>query len=250
MVLKSRLSPFELWFPFLDKSKKSLTAILSRAGPTMSLRFEFDIVTQGHILCIDKVLNDMGICGSTLLYYNNAQIIQTCGGGTYNKWFGVSRHIGAFGNIKAPINTKSVEAKMDYVVGASMLISKILLNDVGIMSEDYFLYFEDIDWSTRAKNNYILGYAPDSIVYHKEGESSGAGRNSKQKSMLSDYYSIRGRLLFTRKFTPFALPTVYLGLLATIFNRIVRRQYDRVGMIIKLSLNYHKTDKYYKGLTK
>lgn len=190
-----------------------------------------------HLVNRMKEKPEAGICGSTLIYYDKPDIIQACGGGTYNKWFGFSRHIGAFNDFNKPIDQKSVETKMDYVVGSSMLIPKKFLEDVGLMSEEYFLYFEEIDWATRAKKNYTLAYAPESIVYHKEGVSSGAGNNPKQKSVYSDYFFIRSRLLYTRKFYPFVLPTVYLGLLLTIFNRIVRRQYKRVVMIIKIIFN-------------
>jgi len=193
--------------------------------------------TLSHLVKRIGKSNDIGMCGSTLLYYDKQHIIQAYGGGIYNKWFGFSRHIGAFNDFNKPIDQKSVETKMDYVVGSSMIIPKKFLEDVGLMSEEYFLYFEEIDWATRAKKNYTLAYAPESIVYHKEGISSGAGNNPKQKSAYSDYFFIRSRLLYTRKFYPFVLPTVYLGLLLTIFNRIVRRQYKRVVMIIKIIFN-------------
>lgn len=37
------------------------------------------------------------------------------------------------------------------------------------MAEDYFLYFEELDWATRARRRYTLGYAPQSIVSHELG---------------------------------------------------------------------------------
>jgi GT2 family glycosyltransferase len=197
-----------------------------------------------HLVKKSETDSNVGICGSTLLYYDNTDMVQAYGGGTYNKWLGFSGHLGLLKNIGEYINSERIESRMDYVVGASMLVSNKFLRDIGMMSEEYFFYFEDIDWAARAKSRYRLAYAPASIVYHKEGESSGAGNNPDQKSLLSDFYFIRSRLLFTRKFFPYALPTVYIGLLVTIFNRITRRQYDRVGMVIKLLFNAGKHDKY------
>lgn len=52
-----------------------------------------------------------------------------------------------------------------------------------LMSEDYFLCFEELDWATRAKGLYSLAYAPNSIVYHKEGASIGSNRERKDKSL-------------------------------------------------------------------
>ena len=50
----------------------------------------------------------------------------------------------------------------------------------------------------------------------------------------SDYFQIRGRIILTRKFFPFALPGVYLSLLVTMVRRLWRRQWKRVGMILKI----------------
>ena len=36
-----------------------------------------------------------------------------------------------------------------------MLISRDFLDGVGLMSEDYFLYGEEIDWATRAKGTFL-----------------------------------------------------------------------------------------------
>jgi hypothetical protein len=41
---------------------------------------------------------------------------------------------------------------------------------------------------------------------------------------------------FTRRFYPYALPTVYLGLLIALVNRLRRRQWGRVGLILKIML--------------
>lgn len=40
---------------------------------------------------------------------------------------------------------------MDYVVGASMFVRKTFIEEVGYMSEDYFLYFEELDWILEVK---------------------------------------------------------------------------------------------------
>jgi GT2 family glycosyltransferase len=178
--------------------------------------------------------SDAGICGSTLLYYAKPHVVQAYGGGIYNKWFSYSRHIGAGNNSNMSINADSVESRMNYVVGASMFLPRKFLREIGLMEEQYFLYFEDLDWATRAKKRYKLAFAPASIVYHSEGKSTGAGDNPWRKSLMSDYYFIRSRLMFTRKFYPAALPTMYLGLVVTILRRLIRRQYGRVWMIIRL----------------
>jgi GT2 family glycosyltransferase len=165
-----------------------------------------------------------GLCGSTVIFYHKPDTILAAGGGTYNKWFGTSRHL----------EENRIIRKMAYVSGASLLVSKSFLQDIGLISERYFLYFEELDWAVRARGEYELTYASRSIVYHKEGRSIGSSSKPQEKSFTADYYSMRGRILFTRKFYPRALPTVYLGLLVALFNRIRRRQPDRVKMLLNI----------------
>lgn len=182
---------------------------------------------------------NIGMCGSTLLYYDKPHKVQALGGATFNKWFAVPKHIGIGKDFCISFDKKEIEKKMDYVAGASMLVSKAFLKDVGLICEDYFLYFEEIDWATRAKGKFRLAYAPDSIVYHKEGKTIGANSNKKnQKSYISDYYIIKNRLLFTYKYYKYFLPTVYGGLFISIFNRIRRKQINRIWMILRLFFNF------------
>jgi len=168
----------------------------------------------------------LGICGSKLMYYQNPTQVQALGG-KYNKFLGTSCHI-----------VKSEDLlNMDYVVGASMLVSKTFIETIGFMQEDYFLYYEDLDWAVRGKKLFKLECNLNSVVYHKEGASTGGNTKDKDtKSKISDYYSIRNRVLFTKKYFMWYLPTVYLGLIMTIVNRVRRKQYSRVWMILKILL--------------
>jgi GT2 family glycosyltransferase len=75
-----------------------------------------------------------------------------------------------------------------------------------MMQEDYFLYFEELDWATRGSGRFRLGYAPKSIVYHKEGAS--IGTDASGGSALSIYYLFRNRIRFTHRFAPAHLMTV------------------------------------------
>ena len=184
-----------------------------------------------------------GICGSTLLYYSMPDKVQARGGAKYNKWLGTTQMLGAFTQAGVSVEAHTLELKMAYISGASMLVSKPFLQQIGLMREDYFLYFEEIDWAMRAKGHYQLCYAPGSIVYHKEGGSMGT--NSlvpKEKSVTADYYTVRNRLLFTRYFFPWYLPFIYIGLLPVLFNRLRRRQWQRVSMILSLACGIHKSE--------
>lgn len=165
--------------------------------------------------------NKIGICGSKLVYYDSRLKIQAIGG-VYNKVTGIPRHI---------VQEKDI-CKLDYVVGASMLVSRKFLEEVGLMNEEYFLYYEELDWAMRSKGKFKLSCAFESIVYHKEGESTGG--KERNRSEISDYYGIRSRILFTKRYFPKYLITVYFFLIGSVFNRMIRRQYRRIWMILKI----------------
>ena len=176
-----------------------------------------------------------GICGSKIISYHDPDKVQSLGGCRFNKWLGISGHIGAKTAASSAVDKPAVLRQMAYVTGASMLVTQQFLNDVGLMDERYFLYYEEIDWVIRANSRYSLEFAPDSVVYHKEGASTGTTR-----SYFADFYSIQSRILFTRQHFPYALPTVYLGLVCAIFNRIRRNQWDRVALILRMAAGFSR----------
>lgn len=175
-----------------------------------------------------------GLGGSTLLHYGDRGRIQALGGGWYCKWLGLAWHLGRLGRWPRKVERDAVERRMSYPVGASLMVSRAFLREVGLMSEEYFLYFEELDWVLRAKARFALVYAPESVVYHKVGASIGTSSNPGKKSLACDYWNARNRIFFTARFFPRALPTVYLVLLGTLSTRILLGRWDRVGMLLRL----------------
>ncbi len=78
--------------------------------------------------------------------------------------------------------------------GAAMMIPMELIAKVGVMSELFFLYYEELDWAARFKHaGYEISYVGTAEVYHKESVST--GKNSAFKT----YYLYRNRLLYIRR---------------------------------------------------
>lgn len=85
--------------------------------------------------------------------------------------------------------------KTDYASGACMMVDSKVFKKIGIFDDDYFLYWEDADLSTRAKGaGFKVLYTPEAHLWHKNAGSSRVGGH------LHDYYLTRNRLLFGRKF--------------------------------------------------
>jgi GT2 family glycosyltransferase len=151
---------------------------------------------------------------------------------------GRNRHIGEFKPVSAADDRARVEGQLGYIVGASLLISRRFLGSIGLMNEDYFLYFEELDWATRAKGKFFQGYAPGSIVFHKQGNSIG-GKSLKRNSqpeesfIISDFYSIRNQIRFTRRYYPQYLPVVASTVAWRLLKRIVAGKRKRVRSVIQ-----------------
>lgn len=93
--------------------------------------------------------------------------------------------------------------------GTSLLLSREMLNDIGLFDESFFMYFEDADLSWRGqKAGWKFYYSPDSVVLHEHSGSS------KEHSDFWTFYVTRNRLLIMWKHASLVLAIrVYLTFL-------------------------------------
>jgi GT2 family glycosyltransferase len=112
--------------------------------------------------------------------------------------------------------------------GAAMLIPKLVVETVGMMDENYFLYYEELDWSQSIKKaGFTIAVDTQSSLFHKESQSVGEGE-------LKSYLMARNRILYMRKFSkPFQLITFWLFFLGIaspwyIFQCVVKRKYSHI----------------------
>lgn len=200
---------------------------MNQAGSEFVWLLNNDTVVDAHALAnaVKRMRQDsrIGLCGSTLVYYHHRDTVQSLGGAVYSRWTGRARHLGAFSLLsEVPAEPGGVEGRMSYVIGAAMMVRREFIDIVGLMQDDYFLYYEEIDWAIRGAKQFRLGYAPDSIVYHKEGASIGTSANGG--SVLSVYYLFRNRLRFTARYFPLYSPTVFMYAIWDIFKMVVKGQ--------------------------
>jgi len=81
-----------------------------------------------------------------------------------------------------------------YGHGAAMMVRKDVIDEVGLMPEHYFLYYEELDWSVQiVRAGYYIRYEPKGVIYHKESMTVG------KMSPLKTFYINRNRILFMRK---------------------------------------------------
>ena len=84
-----------------------------------------------------------------------------------------------------------------YVHGGAMMVPRKVIAEVGPMPENFFLYYEEFDWSEHIKRaGYKIYYQPKSLIYHKESMTAG------KSSPLKTFYLTRNRILFMRRNSP------------------------------------------------
>jgi hypothetical protein len=172
-------------------------------------------------------------------------VIQCASGSHLNKWLGrLSTGLGNGQPDQGQFDVEEVD--VDFVTGSCMFTSAAFVEEVGLLAEEYFLYYEEPDWAERGRRagDWQLGYAWKARVYHKEGASTGGGTHRRKSvSLLSDFYFVRSRVLYTRKFNARYLLTVYLGLLLAMASRAWNGQWNRILMILKVMLKPIRTYK-------
>lgn len=159
--------------------------------------------------------------GSLVYFYSDPDVVQALGGSRFNKRTGIaSQTLGRFQRRNDRVNHAQMAQSLDYITGCTWLLPIAFLQEVGLMEESYFLYYEEIDWTMRAGHRYGITYAPASVVYHKEGSSIGSKTIHRAPSLLAEYYMTRSKVRFMRRFFPWKLPVVYVFSLAQAINRM------------------------------
>jgi GT2 family glycosyltransferase len=134
----------------------------------------------------------------------------------------------------------------DHIAGCAMLVRSEVIETVGYMDEDYFLYREETDWMIRASRlKWEIAVAAKSKIWHKGAASSG------YKSSLNEYYNTRNTLKVIRRFYPFQyiwIVSIYIfyRLAAFIFGRDSPRKYERFIACLK-GFNDHLHSNYGKA---
>lgn len=191
----------------------------------------------GQILRMFQARPQLGMCGTIVKHYFDPEIVQALNGSRFHLLTGASKSIGGGKPLSSRVSPKEVVEQTDFVLGASLAVSRTFLEKVGLMSEDYFLYYEEIDWATRNRNYqqppFETGFARGAVVYHKEGGSIGSGGRRGKRSAMSDYYLLRARFIFYRKYYPVLLPLQWLLAGGQVCRRLLRREPAKAVALLK-----------------
>lgn len=173
------------------------------------------------------------LIGGRVLYYDRPEIIQI-DGGTINRWTGVTGNLNQYATVASA--KPPLASACDFITGASMVVSRTFWEKVGPMPEDYFLYYEEVDWALQ-RGELPLVLLPDAIVYHRAGTAIGSPSVNRRASPFSLYFKHRARLRFVRRHLPRSIVTAWLYTLAKIAQFALRGWWADVAAVFRGALD-------------
>ena len=185
----------EINYGFAEGNNIGIRFALKNLNPDYILLLNNDTVVdkdflKSLILEGEKKKN-VGLLGPKIYYYDNPDIIW-CIGGKIDWKFARGLHIG---NNKPDNGQYNKKKNFDYISGSSLLIKREVIDDIGLLDENFFLYFEETDLALRAtRKGYENLYVPNAKIWHKVSKSGGG-----MSKPIGLYYITRNRWLFMKK---------------------------------------------------
>lgn len=140
--------------------------------------------------------------GSVVIDYDEPHHMQYIGGGRFNPWLTRNAYPG-FGLAQADVADWS--EPVDYVGGASLFCRADVLGATGGLCEDYFLFYEELDFAEHAKRlGYGIAVEVGATVYHRGGPAQ--AWTSDHRSVMAAYHGTRSCFVFLRRWHPRAVP--------------------------------------------
>lgn len=168
---------------------------IMRARGDYVLLLNNDVIVPSDFLepLIKKIHDqpDLGAVSPKILYYHSPDTIQYAGFTAIDNK--TVRNI-TIGKGEKDEGQYDEDRETAYAHGAAMMVPMNVIKHVGMMSYEFFLYYEEADWCNRIKNaGYSIAYVHNSKVYHKESVTTG------RLSDLKTYYLTRNRLVYMRR---------------------------------------------------
>ena len=198
------------------------------AGNNIGLRFSLErgycyslllnndtIAEQDFLQPLRQVMErdrSIAMAGPAMYFYNNKEQLWGCGG--WICWW--TGHVGGITELE---RMRSDATDVDYLPGTCILVRNNALGKIGLMSEEYFLAYEEVDWAIQArKARFRVVACAKSVLLHKVGVSS----------LLTPeiiYNSFRNRFLFFRR--QFLVPFRWFLTLCVLTNGLRKNSLNR-----------------------
>ena len=133
--------------------------------------------------------NSLGAVQPLIMNYNNRAKVWNAGG-YLNNFFGF------------PYTNKSnnKNQQIDWITGCCMLLKTNVIKKVGLLDENFFAYYEDVDWSLRIKESgYKLGFVESSVIFHHGTISSNNSNHEGKLLPFVHYLIIKNHIYLLKK---------------------------------------------------
>lgn len=175
------------------------------------------------------------LMGGRVQFYEQPDLIQI-DGGTINWKTGITGNLNKLGDSKATPAPDTND--IAFISGASMLASRKFYETKGPMREDYFLYYEEVDWALMGEE-LPLAYCADAPIYHKAGTSIGSPSLTRGASQFSLFFKHRARMMFLRAHAKTKSPMPYVYTFAKAAQLALGRDFGGAMAIIRGTFDMH-----------
>lgn len=171
------------------------TALREGADYLFLLNNDTEIFPDTLKILVDKAEKDssIGIVGPAIYDLAGPQRLSITSG-RVNLMTGVS----SSAELEEMHKRNDVEAiDIQFVTGCALLIKRSVVEQIGLLDETFFLYFEEVDWCIRARNaGFRTVYLSRAKVLHKHSSTVKTG------SAFQIYHLMRSKMIFLRKYSP------------------------------------------------
>lgn len=157
-----------------------------------------------------------GIIGPKIFYYAQKNLIWYAGG-KIEWWKGWIYHRG----IRELDNEKySFRIETDFVTGCCILIKRNVIEKIGKLNENYYMYGEDVDFCIRASRaGFKIWFEPEAKVWHKISVSTGG-----HFSWFKNYNKLKSQLkIFSRYAKWYQWITIISGMFLYIIGGLINK---------------------------
>ncbi len=174
-----------------------------------------------------------GMIGSTIMETDNRQTVQCAGGCRYYPWLTVFRNRGQ--GLTLPQALALPECRLDYAQGAALWLKVEAIKNVGVLNEEYFLFYEELDYAQRLRRaGYEIGWCRHSRVYHQGSATIGAHSQDRPRLQQAHYYENLSTLKYSRNYYPYRLWLILpLRLGLKMLALLLRRQFFLLPLLFK-----------------
>jgi hypothetical protein len=183
-------------------------------GYELQLLLNNDVEVEPNFLePLIKVFNNKNIgAAQPLIYFHHNHELIWNAGSKYNFVLGITSTPG-YNSLDKGQTQKKIQKQIDWITGCAFMIRSTVLQEVGLLTEAFFIYYEDVDLSFKIKKaGYELAYVPSSVIYHIAGMSHKSKQKTKEGfiSAKVHYLNARNRIWFLKKYTSlWAWPFVF-----------------------------------------